>query len=243
MQRPSGRKTDQLRSLTITPNVSRYAEGSCLIKLGETHVFCTATVEEKVLPFLRNSGTGWVTAEYSMLPRATKERTDREASRGKQTGRTQEIQRLIGRSLRAVTDLKALGERQIKIDCDVLQADGGTRTAAITGGYVALHLALTHLVNEKIIEAMPLKDSLAAVSCGIYKGQPILDLDYEEDSMADADVNFVMTGSGHIVEIQGTAEKRTFEEHEFFELLQLAKLGMKYIGKYQLETLTRGPSS
>src|SRR3954447_8105160 len=182
--RPSGRTPDQLRPVLLEPNVSKYAEGSCLAKFGDTHVLCMASVEERVPPFLRNTGSGWVTAEYGMLPRATNTRTDREASRGKQSGRTQEIQRLIGRSLRAVTDLKALGERQIRIDCDVLQADGGTRTAAITGSYVALHVALQKLVAGKLIPAMPLTDAVAAVSCGIHNGTAVLDLDYVEDSAA-----------------------------------------------------------
>ena len=176
MSRPSGRAVDQLRAVTLEPQVSKYAEGSCLAKFGDTHVLCTASIDEKVPPFLRNTGSGWVTAEYGMLPRSTHTRSDREAARGKQSGRTQEIQRLIGRSLRAVTDLKGMGERQIKIDCDVIQADGGTRTAAITGSYVALHLALRKLVDAKVIQALPLRDQVAAISCGIYRGVPVLDL-------------------------------------------------------------------
>src|SRR6201996_658165 len=191
--RPSNRAADALRSITLEPGAAKYAEGSCLVKFGDTHVLCTASLDERVPPFLRNSGSGWVTAEYGMLPRSTHSRTEREAARGKQSGRTQEIQRLIGRSLRAITDLKALGERQIKIDCDVLQADGGTRTASITGGYVALHLALRNLVENKAIPALPLRDSVAAISCGIHAGEPVLDLDYAEDSAAETDSNFVLT--------------------------------------------------
>src|ERR1700677_1496042 len=200
MPRPSGRAVDQLRHVTLTPAFAKHAEGSCLVKFGDTHVLCTASVEHKVPPFLRNTGAGWVTAEYGMLPRSTHTRTDREAARGKQSGRTQEIQRLIGRSLRAITDLGALGERQIRIDCDVLQADGGTRTASITGGYVALHRALRKLVEARQIPSLPLTDSVAAISCGVYTGAAVLDLDYAEDSMAETDANFVLTGSGKIVE-------------------------------------------
>src|SRR5579859_429187 len=233
MSRPSGRAVDQLRPVTLTPGFAKYAEGSCLVKCGETHVLCTASVEEKVPPFLRNTGAGWVTAEYGMLPRSTHTRTDREAARGKQSGRTQEIQRLIGRSLRAVCDLKALGERQIKIDCDVLQADGGTRTASITGSYVALHLALRGLVEAKLIPALPLRDQVAAVSCGIYKGVPVLDLDYPEDSAAEADANFVLTASGKIVEIQATAEEAPFAEEQFTDLLKLARKGVADLARLQ----------
>src|SRR5258707_11759214 len=192
--RPSGRADDQMRPVSLEPGFAKYAEGSCIARFGDTHVLCTASVEERVPPFLRNTGAGWVTAEYGMLPRATSERTDREAARGKQTGRTQEIQRLIGRSLRAVTNLKALGERQVRIDCDVLQADGGTRTAAITGSYVALHAALQRLVAGKVIAALPLTDAAAAVSCGIHNGPAVPDLDYVEDSAAHADGNFVLPG-------------------------------------------------
>jgi ribonuclease PH len=224
--RPSGRAFDQLRPISLEPGFSRYAEGSCLARFGETHVLCTASVEEKVPPFLRNSGKGWVTAEYGMLPRSTHTRTDREAAKGKQSGRTQEIQRLIGRSLRAVTDLAAMGEMQIKVDCDVLQADGGTRTASITGAYVALHLAFRKLVAAGKLPAVPLVDHLAAVSCGIYDGQPVLDLDYDEDSSAQADSNFVLTGSGGIVEVQGTAEERPFSRDQFQTLLHLAEKGV-----------------
>ncbi|MGH7037332.1 MAG: ribonuclease PH, partial [Stellaceae bacterium] len=194
--RPSGRAAEEMRAVVLTSGVAKYAEGSCLAKFGDTHVLCTATVEERVPPFLRNTGRGWVTAEYGMLPRSTHTRTERAAARGRQSGRTQEIQRLIGRSLRAVTDLSLLGERQIRLDCDVLQADGGTRTAAITGGYVALHQALTQLVAEGKLAAMPLTDSVAAISCGIVAGVPVLDLDYAEDSQAMTDANFVLTGRG-----------------------------------------------
>jgi ribonuclease PH len=224
--RPSGRADDQMRPVSLEPGFSKYAEGSCLARFGDTHVLCTASVEERVPPFLRNTGSGWVTAEYGMLPRATSTRTDREASRGKQSGRTQEIQRLIGRSLRAVTDLKALGERQIRIDCDVLQADGGTRTAAITGSYVALHVALQKLVAGKLIAAMPLTDAVAAVSCGIHNGTAVLDLDYVEDSAAHADANFVLTGTGGIVEVQATAEQSPFDETRFARMLELAHKGI-----------------
>ena len=224
--RPSGRAPDALRPISLEPGFAKYAEGSCLVRFGDTHVLCTASVDERVPPFLRNTGLGWVTAEYGMLPRSTHSRTDREAARGKQSGRTQEIQRLIGRALRAVVDRKALGEIQIKIDCDVLQADGGTRTASITGGYVALHMAFQHLIRIKAIQTLPLVDTVAAVSCGIYKGVPVLDLDYDEDSSAQADANFVLTGGGGIVEIQGTAEERSFTESQFMELLALARKGV-----------------
>ncbi len=224
--RPSSRAPDQLRPVVLEPGFAKYAEGSCLIKCGDTHVLCTASVEEKVPPFLRNSGLGWVTAEYGMLPRATLERTDREAARGKQSGRTQEIQRLIGRSLRSVVDRKKLGEIQIKIDCDVMQADGGTRTASITGGYVALALACRFLQKTGKLKEWPLISSVAAVSCGLSKGQAVLDLDYAEDSTAGADANFVMTGDGGIVEIQGTAEQAPFAEAQFQELFRLARQGI-----------------
>ena len=224
--RPSGRADDQMRPVSLETGFSKYAEGSCLARFGDTHVLCTASVEERVPPFLRNTGSGWVTAEYGMLPRATSTRTDREAARGKQSGRTQEIQRLIGRSLRAVTDLKALGERQVRIDCDVLQADGGTRTAAITGSYVALYAALQKLVAGKLIAGLPLTDAVAAVSCGIHNGTAVLDLDYVEDSAAQADSNFVLTGTGGIVEIQATAEKSPFDEKRFARMLELARKGI-----------------
>ncbi|MBX3455589.1 ribonuclease PH [Ferrovibrio sp.] len=224
--RPSGRAPDQLRAIRLEPGFAKYAEGSCLVKFGETHVLCAATIEEKVPPFLRNTGRGWVTAEYGMLPRSTHSRTDREASKGKQSGRTQEIQRLIGRSLRAVTKLDGFGERQIRLDCDVLQADGGTRTAAITGSWVALYLAFDKLVKAGAIAAVPLIGQVAAISCGIYKGVPVLDLDYPEDSDADADANFVLTDSGAIVEVQGTAEHEPFSETAFLDLMRLARKGV-----------------
>jgi ribonuclease PH len=224
--RPSGRAADEMRLVSLEPGFSKYAEGSCLARFGDTHVLCTASLEDRVPPFLRNTGSGWVTAEYGMLPRSTHTRTDREAAKGKQGGRTQEIQRLIGRSLRAVTNLKALGERQIRIDCDVLQADGGTRTAAITGSYVALHIALQKLVAGKILAAVPLTDAIAAVSCGIHEGEPVLDLDYAEDSKAQADANFVLTGTGGIVEIQATAEQSPFDEARFAGMLMLARKGI-----------------
>ncbi len=239
-QRPSGRQPDQLRTITMTPGWAKHAEGSCLIKAGDTHVICTASVEERVPPFLRNTGQGWVTAEYGMLPRATGSRSSREAARGKQSGRTQEIQRLIGRSLRSVTDLKALGERQITVDCDVLQADGGTRTASITGAYVALHQALQTLIAKDLLKEMPLQDQVAAVSCGIYEGTPVLDLDYAEDSTAQADANFVLTASGKIIEVQGTAEGLPFSEDQFHELFRLAKSGIADLAKIQNETLKQG---
>jgi ribonuclease PH len=223
--RPSKRALDALRPISFERAVSRHAEGSCLVRFGETHVLCTATAGEPVPPWLKGSGRGWVTAEYGMLPRATSERTRREASAGKQSGRTQEIQRLIGRSLRAVTDLAALGEKQIIVDCDVLQADGGTRTASITGAWVALHDALAWMAARSMIKTNPLRDHVAAVSCGLYGGEAVLDLDYAEDSEADTDANFVMTGKGMIVEVQGTAEKDPFSEQQLLELLALARKG------------------
>ena len=238
--RPSGRAADQLRSVTLEPGVAKYAEGSCLAKFGDTHVLCTASVEEKVPPFLRNSGRGWVTAEYGMLPRSTHTRTDREAARGKQSGRTQEIQRLIGRSLRAVTNLTALGERQVRIDCDVLQADGGTRTAAITGSYVALHVALGKLVKTGVLPSLPLTDQVAAISCGIYKDLPVLDLDYAEDSSAMTDANFVMTGKGRFVEIQSTAEQTPFDKAQLDALLNLAQKGVNELALLQRAALGMG---
>ena len=237
MPRPSGRAPDEMRSVRLEPGFAKYAEGSCLARFGDTHVLCTATVEEKVPPFLRNTGRGWVTAEYGMLPRSTQTRTDREAARGKQSGRTQEIQRLIGRSLRAVTDLAALGERQIRIDCDVIQADGGTRTAAITGSYVALYQAAARLVSAKLLPALPLTDAVAAISCGIHDNRPVLDLDYAEDSTAATDANFVLTGQGGIVEIQATAEHRPFEEAQFAELLRLARCGVTRLVELQRRAL------
>jgi len=237
MPRPSGRAPDEMRAVSLEPGYAKYAEGSCLARFGDTHVLCTATVEEKVPPFLRNTGRGWVTAEYGMLPRSTHTRTDREAARGKQSGRTQEIQRLIGRSLRAVTDLVALGERQIRIDCDVLQADGGTRTAAITGSYVALHLAATRLIDAKLLVTLPLTDAVAAISCGIHDSRPVLDLDYAEDSQAATDANFVLTGKGGIVEIQATAEHVPFAEAQFAELLLLARRGVARLIELQRRAL------
>jgi ribonuclease PH len=224
--RPSGRKTDQMRKVSFERNVSKHAEGSCLVKFGDTHVLCTASLEEKTPPWLRNSGKGWVTAEYGMLPRATGDRMKREAATGKQGGRTQEIQRLIGRSLRAVIDLEALGEKQITVDCDVIQADGGTRTAAITGGFIALHDCLKWMETRQMIKLdRVLKDHVAAISCGIFAGQPVIDLDYLEDSAAETDANFVMTGSGGIVEVQGTAEGKPFSREELLKLLDLAAAG------------------
>ena len=235
--RPSGRAPDQLRTIILETGVSRHAEGSCIAKFGDTHVLCTASVEERVPPFLRNTGKGWVTAEYGMLPRSTHTRTDREAAKGKQSGRTHEIQRLIGRSLRSVTDLTAMGERQIKIDCDVLQADGGTRTASITGAFVALHLAFQRLVRLEMLKAIPLTDHVAAISCGLYEGVAVLDLDYPEDSNAQADANFVMTGTGGIVEIQGTAEERPFTRAQFLELTDLAEAGIRQLVDAQKKAL------
>jgi ribonuclease PH len=238
--RPSGRAPDQLRSIVLEPGFSKHAEGSCLAKFGDTHVLCTASVEDKVPPFLRNSGQGWVTAEYGMLPRSTNTRTDREAARGKQSGRTQEIQRLIGRSLRAVVDMKALGEIQIKIDCDVIQADGGTRTAAITGSYVALHHAIQHLKKIGAVKTVPMVDQVAAISCGLYKGVAVLDLDYAEDSNAEADANFVLTGKGGIVEIQGTAEKEPFSDAQFQSLMTLARKGVAELVAAQKKATGQG---
>ena len=222
--RPSGRSADQIRDVTLETEVSKYAEGSCLAKFGETHVLCTASIEDGVPPFLRNSGKGWVTAEYNMLPRATNTRSNR--GRVARSGRTQEIQRLIGRSLRAVTNLEGFGERQIYIDCDVLQADGGTRTASITGGYVALHLAFQHLQKLGVIDTIPLTGQVAAISCGIWQGHSVLDLDYAEDSTAEADSNFVLTADSGIVEVQGTAETDPFSRSQFDELLDLATKGV-----------------
>ncbi len=225
--RPSGRTDDQLRAITLETGFAKFAEGSCLARFGDTHVLCAASVEQKVPSWMRKSGKGWITAEYGMLPRATNSRTQREASRGKVSGRTQEIQRLIGRSLRSVTDLKAMGEIQITLDCDVIQADGGTRTAAITGAYVALHLAFQRLVSIGILKEIPLTDQIAAVSCGIYDNRAVLDLDYAEDSEAQVDANFVLTGNGNIVEIQGTAEEKPFPEDQFNQLMSLAKKGIR----------------
>lgn len=224
--RPSRRAPDELRPVSIERNVARYAEGSCLIKFGETHVLCTASLEEKPPSWLRGTGKGWVTAEYAMLPRATHERTRRESTSGKPSGRTQEIQRLVGRSLRAVVDLVRLGEKQITIDCDVLQADGGTRTASITGGFIALQECVKWMMERKMLTVSPIKDHIAAISCGISKGEAVLDLDYAEDSEAMTDANFVMTGSGGLVEIQGTAEGAPFSEAQFLEMLTLARKGI-----------------
>jgi ribonuclease PH len=229
-----------MRPVSLEPGVAKYAEGSCLAKFGDTHVLCAATIEERVPPFLRNTGRGWVTAEYGMLPRSTHTRTDREAARGRQSGRTQEIQRLIGRSLRAVTDLAALGERQIRLDCDVLQADGGTRTAAITGSYVALYQALAKIVAAGLLPAMPMHDSVAAISCGIVEGTPVLDLDYAEDSSAMTDANFVLTGGGGIVEIQATAEGAPFDEVSFARMLALARAGVGELNLRQRAALGLG---
>lgn len=223
--RPSGRTPEQMRDVTFERGFSKHAEGSCLVKCGNTHVLCTASVEENVPGWMRGSGKGWVTAEYGMLPRSTHQRIDREAAKGKQSGRTQEIQRLIGRALRTVVDMKKLGERQIRIDCDVLQADGGTRTASITGAYVALQEAINYVMKIGLLKETPLIDSVSAISCGIYNGTPVLDLDYDEDSSAETDANFVLTGNGGIVEIQGTAEQTPFSEEEFLTLLSLAKKG------------------
>ena len=238
--RASGRADDMMRRVTLVAGVAKYAEGSCLAKFGDTHVLCTASVEERVPPFLRNTGKGWVTAEYGMLPRSTASRTEREAARGRQSGRTQEIQRLVGRSLRAVTDLTQLAERQIKIDCDVLQADGGTRTAAVTGSYVALHQALQWMVSTALIGALPLRDSVAAISCGVVAGSPVLDLDYAEDSQAQTDANFVLTGTGGIVEIQATAEGAPFDEALFAEMLRLARTGVAELTRHQRAALGLG---
>jgi ribonuclease PH len=224
--RPSKRAPDELRAVTFERNVTRYAEGSCLVKFGNTHVLCTASLEDKPPQWLRGQGRGWVTAEYSMLPRATHTRTRRESSSGKQSGRTQEIQRLVGRSLRAVVDLQQLGERQIVIDCDVLQADGGTRTASITGGWVALYDCLRWMRQRSIIKEIPIKDHVAAISCGVSKGVAVLDLDYDEDSVAETDANFVMTGAGGLVEVQATAEGAIFTQEQLDAMLGLARKGI-----------------
>ncbi len=223
--RPSGRAADQLREVTLETAVSRYAEGSCLAKFGQTHVLCTASVEQGVPGWLKGQGRGWVTAEYGMLPRATHTRGRREAAQGQQSGRTQEIQRLIGRSLRSVTDLKLLGDRTITLDCDVLQADGGTRTAAITGAWVALARACAYLVEEGVLKQPPVTGQVAAISCGVYGPAPVLDLDYAEDSNAEVDANFVLAGDGRLIEVQATGEKRPFSDEEFAELIRLAKHG------------------
>src|SRR3569623_1422902 len=235
--RRSNRAPDQMRAVSLTPGFSRHAEGSCLVKFGDTHVLVTASLEEKAPPFLKGSGMGWVTAEYGMLPRSTHDRMRREAAAGKQSGRTQEIQRLVGRSLRAICDLSALGERQIVIDCDVLQADNGTRTASITGGYVALAQCLSFMQKTGLLKTPVLKDHVAAVSCGIVKGVPMLDLDYSEDSTAETDANFVLTGAGGLVEIQGTAEGAPFSEDELAQLLRLARKGIGELVELQKQSL------
>ena len=231
--RPSRRAADEMRRVSLERGVARHAEGSCLVKFGETHVLCTASVEERPPPWLRGQGRGWVTAEYAMLPRATTERTRRESTAGRPSGRTQEIQRLIGRSLRAVIDLPALGERQITVDCDVIQADGGTRTAAVTGGWVALHDAVAWMRGRDMLRGEPMKDHVAAISCGIVGGVPVVDLDYAEDSSAGTDANFVVTGSGGLVEVQGTAEREPFSEAELMALLALARTGTEKLVQLQ----------
>ena len=235
--RPSKRQPDELRRVSIERAVSKHAEGSCLIKFGDTHVLCTASLEERVPPWLKGQGRGWVTAEYGMLPRATTERTRREVTVGHASGRTQEIQRLIGRALRAIVDLSQLGERQISVDCDVLQADGGTRTASITGAYVALHQCFTKMLKDGYIEDMPLKTEVAAISCGLYQGTPVLDLDYVEDSAAETDANFVLTGAGQICEIQATAEDKPFDEEQFLRLLRLARIGTGELVRLQRQAV------
>ncbi len=233
--RPSGRAPDEMRAITIETGFTKHAEGSCLISFGETRVLCTASVEERIPPWLRGKGQGWVTGEYSMLPRATHTRGSREAAKGKQSGRTQEIQRLIGRSLRAVCDMEKLGERQITLDCDVIQADGGTRTASISGAWVALRLAVNKLMASGAIKEDPLTAKIAAISCGIHKGTPVLDLDYDEDSNADADANFVLIEGGQIAEVQATAEGATYDEEGLLRLLRLAQMGCAEIFKAQEE--------
>ena len=237
--RPSGRAPDQMRELTFEPGFTKHAEGACLVSFGETRVLVTASVEDKIPPFLRGKGQGWVTAEYGMLPRATHTRGNREAAKGKQSGRTQEIQRLIGRSLRAVVDLKKLGERQIVVDCDVIQADGGTRTAAISGAWVALRIAVDKLIASGALTEDPIDSQVAAVSCGIHEGTPVLDLDYVEDSNAHSDGNFVLTGDGAIVEAQLTAEGATFDEEALLRLLRLARIGCGEIFREQLKAAGR----
>ena len=235
--RPSDRKNNEMRTISFETGVSKHAEGSCLVKFGDTHVLCTASVENRVQPWLRNSGSGWVTAEYGMLPRSTGDRMRREASAGKQSGRTQEIQRLIGRSLRSIINLDQLGENQISIDCDVIQADGGTRTASISGAFIALKHSVNFLMESKEIKKDPIREYLGAVSCGIYRGKPILDLDYKEDSEAEADANFVITEKSKIIEIQATAEQYPFSENMFSELMNLAKSGIEEIIKKQKDVL------
>ena len=236
--RPSGRAPDEMRAISIETGFTKHAEGSCLISFGDTRVLCTASIETSLPPWMRGKGTGWVTGEYSMLPRATHTRGSREAARGKQSGRTQEIQRLIGRSLRAIVDLEALGERQITLDCDVIQADGGTRTASITGAWIALHDCLKWMEARNMVKVEKvLKDHVAAISCGIFANQPVIDLDYLEDSAAETDANFVMTGSGAIVEVQGTAEGAPFSEEEFLTLMRLARGGIGELVEMQKQAL------
>jgi ribonuclease PH len=235
--RDNGRLLDELRNIEIQPNCSKFADGSCLIRVGNTHVICTASIDEMVPRFLKNTGAGWVTAEYGMLPGATHSRMQREATKGKASGRTQEIQRLIGRALRAAVDLTALKERQIIVDCDVIQADGGTRTASITGGYVALYLAAQKLYKQRIINVFPMKDQIAAISCGIVNGKALLDLDYSEDSNAEVDANFVMTETDKIVEIQASGEQNSFNYEEFLKMYGLASIGVKELIKKQKEAL------
>jgi ribonuclease PH len=235
--RPSGRAPDQLREITLETAVSRYAEGSCLARFGQTHVLCTASVEQGAPNWLKGQGRGWVTGEYGMLPRATHTRGRREAAQGKQSGRTQEIQRLIGRSLRSVVNLKLLGDRTITLDCDVIQADGGTRTAAVTGAWVALAKACSYLVEEKVIKENPITGQVAAVSCGVFEGTAVLDIDYAEDSNAEVDCNFVMAGDGRMIEVQATGEQRPFSEAEFMDMLRLAKLGCARLFEAQQRAL------
>jgi ribonuclease PH len=235
--RPSKRAPDELRRVSLEPGAAKHAEGSCLVKFGDTHVLVTASLQEQPPPFLKGSGKGWVTAEYGMLPRSTHERMRREAAQGKQSGRTLEIQRLVGRSLRAVVDLAAIGERQIVVDCDVIQADGGTRTASITGGFVALHQCLAFMKKTGMVTKPAIKDHVAAISCGIWKGEPVLDLDYAEDSTAETDANFVLTGAGGFVEIQGTAEGAPFTDEEFASLLKLARKGITELIVLQKQAL------
>ena len=237
--RPSGRQPHQMRAVSFELGFTKHAEGSCLVKFGDTHVLCTASLEERVPPFLKGQGQGWVTAEYGMLPRSTHDRMRREAAQGKQSGRTQEIQRLIGRSLRAIVDVKALGERQISVDCDVLQADGGTRTASITGGWIALHQCIEWMRAREMVTGTVLKDHVAAISCGIYKGVPVTDLDYLEDSNAETDANFVMTGRGGICEIQGTAEADPFSEEQFASLMTLARTSIAELVELQKAAIAR----
>ena len=237
--RPSGRTANQLRPVSFELGFAKHAEGSCLVKFGDTHVLCTASVEERVPPWMRGTGKGWVSAEYGMLPRATNTRTDREAARGKQSGRTQEIQRLIGRALRAVTKMDGFGEVQIRLDCDALQADGGTRTASITGAYLALHRAFETMIGMGLITEIPMSEPVAAVSCGLCKGTAVLDLDYAEDSNAQADANFVLTGSNKIVEVQGTAEEDPFTANEFQALMNLAQKGVTELVALQKDALAQ----